>query len=194
MSSHSVRLATARRQLRLLAESGARVAPLVVVDRAALPAGFPVGRGKGVGFARGPAVHQREAEVHVVDVGGDRRLAEHGSGGGLTGVDLVELIEQARVARVEQVRLAARRAVEDFWRSSVAPLENGIGWVHGSSFAVSRDVDGWAAACSSRTCFQVTISTPVCLTAAMNSGSVKTRRSVSRSLLLDVIACSSASS
>jgi hypothetical protein len=51
--------------------------------------------------------------MHVIDVRGDCRFSGHGPPRRRARVDRVELAKQAGITRVEQIRLLARRAIED---------------------------------------------------------------------------------
>jgi hypothetical protein len=114
--------------LDFVAKGGAEFLPLIVGDGGALPAGVPVCAGEGVFFAGGPAVEEREAEMQVIDVGGDGGFAGHGAGGGGAGVDGIELAEEAGIAGVEEIGLAAGGAVEDFGEEAgEGALEDGVG-------------------------------------------------------------------
>jgi len=64
-------------------------------------------------LARRPAVQDGEAETNVIDVRGDGRFSGHGPLRRRARADRVELAKQAGIAGVVEIRLLARRAIED---------------------------------------------------------------------------------
>ena len=77
--------------------------------------------------------------MNVIGVGSDRRLAGHRPGRGRSSIDRIELRQQAGIARVEQIRFLARRAVKDLDQElALGALEVAVGGVHDESLIERR--------------------------------------------------------
>src|SRR5262249_55653831 len=127
------------------AETLAQSSPLIIGNGGALPTAVPVRTGPRIGLTGRPAVQDGEAEMNVIGVRGDCGFSGHGPLRSRAGVDRVELAKQAGISGVENVRLLARRAVEDF-RQHVGEraLKDGVGGGH--RFSSAENVYKLAAA------------------------------------------------
>ncbi len=77
--------------------------------------------------------------MHVIDVRGDRWFSGDGLPGSGARVDRVELAKQAGIAGVEQIRLVARRTIEDLGQHvRQRALKDRVGGVHRSSWCRTR--------------------------------------------------------